>query len=153
MCICEHMYVFTYLHALFAHTQYVSHNDLYHYVQCTLIFYFFQLNNPISGGTAWKHARLCPLLSMLCPWGPRWPLPSLAALPPATCHSIPRPSRRADTHVLRSAPRAGGARLPSSAGAPAGCPQRGVNGLRPSVSSAPRKVSGCELETDTLVND
>lgn len=152
MCICEHMYVFIYLHALFAHTQYVSH-DLYHYVQCTLIFYFFQLNNPISGGTAWKHARLCPLLSMLCPWGPRWPLPSLAALPPATCHSIPRPSRRADTHVLRSAPRAGGARLPSSAGAPAGCPQRGVNGLRPSVSSAPRKVSGCELETDTLVND
>lgn len=113
MCICEHMYVFTYLHALFAHTQYVSH-DLYHYVQCTLIFYFFQLNNLISGGTAWKHARLCPLLSMLCPWGPRWPLPSLAALPPATCHSIPRPSRRADTHVLRSAPRAGGAgsRLP-----------------------------------------
>lgn len=148
------MYMFIYLHALFAHTQYVSH-DLYHYVQCTLIFYFFQLNNPISGGTAWKHARLCPLLSMLCPWGPRWatPFPGgsascyLSQHPPAfqkdrhAC-AEKRPTRwRSPAPITRPGP------------SPAGCQQRGVNGLRPPVSSAPRKMSGCELETDTLVND
>lgn len=62
---------------------------------------------------------------MLCPWGAQVAthrhltdvLPSLKALPPATFHSIPRPSRKADTHVLGSATRVGGALLSLSAGA------------------------------------
>lgn len=69
--------------------------------------WFFQLKNPLMRGTVWKqNVRLCSLLNTVSQWAPRaihLPVtdvfPSFLALPPAAFHSIPWPSRKADTFI------------------------------------------------------